>query len=120
VIQSGGLCKLGVSSNPIGRLFALQRVAAHPLRFAFLGLPHSHPFRIETGAHAILARHRVRGEWFEVSPELAIAAINEASGGLGLEVNAAPPRPRWCKLLTAVFIVPSLIGLATIARGFFG
>jgi hypothetical protein len=37
-----------------------------------------------------LARNRVSGEWFDVSPELAIAAVTGAAAQLGQSLTGPP------------------------------
>lgn len=80
------MVKIGVTTNPAARLATLRTGSAFPIDFAFLAATPGDGFDIEQAAHAILSRQRVNGEWFDVSPEMAIAAVTGASAKLGRQL----------------------------------
>jgi hypothetical protein len=73
------LVKVGVSTNPNARLAQLRTASAFPIDFSYLAVTPGTGFDIEQGAHAMLASHRCNGEWFDVQPEIAVAAIAGAA-----------------------------------------
>jgi Meiotically up-regulated gene 113 len=77
------LVKIGVSTNPNARLAQLRTASAFPIDFSYLAVTPGTGFNIEQGAHAMLASHRCAGEWFDVAPEMAVAAIAGAAHKLG-------------------------------------
>jgi hypothetical protein len=77
------LVKVGVSTNPNARLAQLRTASAFPIDFSYLAVTPGTGFDIEQGAHAMLASHRCNGEWFDVQPEIAVAAIAGAAHKIG-------------------------------------
>lgn len=78
--REGGPVKVGVSSQPSGRLAALQ--IGCPFRLSLL---HSEPIpnrelalRLEADFHAVYAEDRLIGEWFNLDRELAIDGVTTA------------------------------------------
>jgi hypothetical protein len=80
--------KIGVTKNPDARLAQIQTGASCKLDYAFIAPTSGDPFSIEKEAHAMLERNRVNGEWFNVPPELAIAAVTGAAAKLGQSLTA--------------------------------
>lgn len=79
IITDGEYYKVGVSSTPGKRLKSLQTSNARKLRIIHL-YNGSYGMRFEALVHALLAQHRVSGEWFDCSlPQihLAIARAEE-------------------------------------------
>jgi hypothetical protein len=73
------MTKIGVTTNPSARIASLRTASPFPLEFAFIGaMPDNDGYVLEKAAHAALARFRCNGEWFDISPENAIATIIEA------------------------------------------
>lgn len=75
VIGAGKLVKVGVATNPVGRLASLK--TANPL---IEGILFTTPlmrdaYYVESKAHDVLAKHHVSGEWFKCSPEKAIRVV---------------------------------------------
>ena len=72
-IQAGedGPIKIGTSDDPVRRMGRMQVDNAAPLRFVAV-------CRVTRGAeadvHDDLARHRIRGEWFEPAQEVFVVA----------------------------------------------
>ena len=94
---SHGAVKIGISSDPESRRATLQTGAPHHLFLAFAIYAGENAFDVEQEAHAILAAHRMPGEWFAVSKEMAIAAVYGAASRLGVPLGeqpqeTAPPR----------------------------
>jgi hypothetical protein len=79
VMESSGLCKVGYTYNAKVRLRSIRSALPQPVRLvrAFLAWRLS-AHKVEKEAHRLLAEHRVRGEWFNVTPERACAAVEEA------------------------------------------
>lgn len=76
------LVKIGVSTNPIARMAQLRTASGFPLAFSYICAVEgdaANAYAIEGTAHVALARHRTNGEWFDVAPEMAVAAIAAAS-----------------------------------------
>jgi hypothetical protein len=82
VIQDDhGRSKIGISTDPKGRLAQLQTGSPRPLSLAAIYAPDCDSLgalRIEDAAKAMLANHRSGGgdEWFDVEPALVSAAIS--------------------------------------------
>lgn len=79
VIQaSNGLVKIGRSMQPEQRAKALAGASGHSMEICFLTEVRDDSSYVETAAHALLADCRRGGEWFEVHPSVAAAAVREA------------------------------------------
>jgi hypothetical protein len=85
------LVKIGVSTNPNARLAQLRTASAFPIDFSYIAVTPGTGFDIEQGAHAMLASHRCNGEWFDVQPEIAVAAIAGAAHKLGQPILPVTP-----------------------------
>ena len=92
--------KVGFSRNPKGRVAALRTASPHRLRM--LGLIEGDA-GLERSIHRDLQRHRLSGEWFEATPEVAayLAELFRARAGsipycraLTAPVARGPPRRR--------------------------
>jgi hypothetical protein len=77
------MVKVGVTTNPSARLASLRTGSAFPIDYAYLAVSSGDPAEIEAAAHTLLAKHRCNGEWFDVQPEMAVAAIAGAAHTLG-------------------------------------
>jgi hypothetical protein len=65
---------------PNPRLAALQRGSAEPLELVYAAAVKSNDATaIEQTAQAMMSNHRLSGEWFDVTPDLAVGAIAAAS-----------------------------------------
>ncbi len=82
--------KIGVTKNPPERLTQLQTSSSRKLAYAFIAPTSGDPYVIEREAHVMLDRYRLNGEWFDVPPELAIAAVTGAAAKLGQSLIAKP------------------------------
>lgn len=72
-----GPMKIGIAIDPRNRLAELQ--VGHPFKLKVLRTwKHEAAAHIELEAHKILRGNRLQGEWFSVSPEEAIAAVERA------------------------------------------
>ena len=95
---SHGAVKIGISSDPEARRKTLQTGAPHHLFLAFSVYAGDAAFDVEQEAHTLLDAHRMPGEWFAVSKEIAIATVYGAAARLGVslgeepEAERAPPR----------------------------
>lgn len=75
-----GYVKIGTSKNPLARMATLRAGSASPLKFAYIAVtPDNDGYDIEREAHKALRAHRVEGEWFDVPPEMAVAALSGAA-----------------------------------------
>jgi hypothetical protein len=81
VVQSdNGHVKIGISANPLVRLASLQTGASTPLSLSYVAAVSSGDgYAIEQASHGILWKHRLSGEWFDTTPDLAVAAVAAAS-----------------------------------------
>lgn len=76
-----GLQKVGLATDPQTRLAALQTASPFDLHIhVAVQVPFSEAHTIERQARRLLARSRVRSEWFQTSPGEAIAAVHSAAG----------------------------------------
>lgn len=82
------MVKVGVTTNPRARLAQLRTGSAFPIEYAFIGVTPGAGYDIEAAAHAILDRHRCNGEWFDLSPEMAVSAVMGAAARLGQPLQA--------------------------------
>jgi len=78
------MVKIGVSSNPDARCAALQTGSPYRIELWFAAPVTGNAYGVESEAHDILVSNGVpmNGEWFDVTPELAIAAIRTAADKL--------------------------------------
>lgn len=75
-----GLQKVGLATDPQARLAALQTASPFDLiTHAAVAVPFREAHAVERHAHRLLARSRVRNEWFETTPAEAVAAVHSAS-----------------------------------------
>lgn len=104
-----GMVKVGSSVNPMSRRAALQTGSAHRLHIVKTIPAYGHAFAVEHEAHAILAAHHENGDWFSVSPNMAIAAVYGAADRLGIDMSGEEtktPSWRWPKSsIGQIFIV---------------
>ena len=77
------LVKVGITTNPRARLAQLRPGSAFPIEYAYLAVSSGQPAEVEAAAHKLLEKHRCNGEWFDVQPEMAVAAIAGAAHKLG-------------------------------------
>jgi hypothetical protein len=78
------LVKVGTTTNPRARLASLRTNSAFPIDYSYIAVtPDNSGPLIVRAAHALLKRQRVNGEWFDVAPENAVAALNGAALKLG-------------------------------------
>jgi hypothetical protein len=80
VIRSAdGLVKIGTSTNVAARLRALQTSSPHRLELLHAFLVTDNGAReLEGEAHRLLDRHRCHGEWFDVTADAAVQAVEQA------------------------------------------
>lgn len=93
ITGASGMTKIGVSTDPNARLATLQTGSPERLRLAFTAPAFGNAYTIEQEAHHILGVHNIGGEWFDVTPDLAIAAIFGAADrtGCSLSERSGPP-----------------------------
>ena len=78
------LVKIGTTTNPRDRLASLRTSSAFPIDYSYIAVtPDNSGPVIVRAAHTRLKRHRINGEWFDVAPENAVAALNGAAFKLG-------------------------------------
>jgi hypothetical protein len=93
-----GLQKVGLATDPQTRLAALQTASPFNLQIhVAVQVPFAEAHTIERRAHRLLARSRIRSEWFQTSPGEAIAAVHAAAApareGLRQERREVLPLP---------------------------
>lgn len=85
VAKSDGIgVKVGISGDAPRRIRALRKEHHQPISLEFCQRGDAPAIEaIEKQAHALLCAHRVKGEWFGVSVDEAIAAVLKAAAQLG-------------------------------------
>jgi hypothetical protein len=78
VIQDDDKCKIGISIHPGLRMQSMYAATSKELKLVYETEKLDDARLIERTTHRILKGFRIRREWFKVTPETAIAAINEA------------------------------------------
>ncbi len=75
--------KIGVARNPKSRLRDLQVARPDLLRVAGVVVPSAGTaLAVEQAAHAVAARYRLQGEWFDLSAEAALEAVRMADAAI--------------------------------------
>lgn len=72
------IVKIGMSDNPSKRMGTIECAAGFPLELAYESEPITRPQLTEKLIHKRLKEYRTRGEWFSISVEDAIIAIEQA------------------------------------------
>ena len=93
VMASAGRVKVGRSNNPELRRRMLQASTPTALTIVHTTDERDDSSYVETAAHHILAAKRLAGEWFDVSPDEAIAAVHAAIVSVE-RAKAVPKVPR--------------------------
>lgn len=104
-----GRQKVGISNDPNDRIRNLQTGSPFPLSFAFVGLTDNVAKAIEDEVHILLDQHRQVGEWFDVRPEVAIAAVLATASRMGYSIKPVDPD----NLPAVANITDTLISTAT-------
>lgn len=96
VIQAADHCKVGVAYDPTFRLMQLQVGSPIPMVLvASRPCPMDYAAKAEHGAHRLLGEFWLKGEWFAVTPDVAVDAVERAlpwakSGGQYLSDLVGP------------------------------
>ena len=77
IVESGGLCKIGISNDFSKRLISLRTGNPNEIKVIDV-IKHSEARLVENKAHEILRDKRRSGEWFACSPNLALSAVKNA------------------------------------------
>ena len=86
-----GHIKVGIGADPRERLRALQTGSSEPLDLVYACAVKSNDGNaIEFAAHDLMWKHRLVGEWFDTTPEMAVAAIAAAAHKLGDAIVEIP------------------------------
>lgn len=85
------ISKVGITTSPIDRLASLQTGSPFKLEFAYVGATQGDGYDIESEVKTLLESKRTSGEWFDVPPEMLIAAIHGVAHRLGQTVAPADP-----------------------------
>ncbi len=85
--EDNGHQKIGSSENPSARRRTLQTGSSTRLHIVHTTFAGPRAEEVEREAHAFLGARRLEGEWFDVSPETAIAAVYAAAGRLGVALD---------------------------------
>jgi T5orf172 domain len=86
-----GHVKVGVGADPRERLRDLQTGSSELLDLVYACVVKSNDAnRVEKAAHDIMWQKRLVGEWFDYTPEIAVAAIAAASHKLGDPIVEIP------------------------------
>ena len=88
---ANGHVKVGITADPLARLASLQTGSSQKLELVYAcGVKSNDGFAVEQAAHAILWKHRLEGEWFDTTPDMAVAAIAAASHRLNDPIVEIP------------------------------
>lgn len=86
-----GHVKVGIGADPRERLRNLQTGSSEPLEIVYTcAVASNDGNRVELAAHDIMWQKRLVGEWFDYTPEIAVAAIAAASHKLGDPIVEIP------------------------------
>lgn len=82
VISAGAWAqKIGITKDLAGRLSSIQ--TGHHLKLHIVhAMEVPDAARVEERAHRLLKASRLQGEWFKVTPEIAIATVEEAAANI--------------------------------------
>lgn len=109
----GAAIKIGLADNVHSRLRELQACSPLPIRVVkHFDVPRADCFLIERACHRRLATARQHGEWFAISAEQAIEAVELVLSGREWESPSGPDRSG--SLLTVVQIRADDVWLAAI------
>ena len=75
-----GLCKIGRSNNPEARCKTINALGL-PCELVYK-VADDRALAVERRAHTLMKARRVIGEWFDVTPDVALAAILQATSDL--------------------------------------
>jgi len=81
VMESEVGVKIGISKNPDERLRQITNASGMQVSLRHTR-EHESAYAVEQNAHKLLADKRRTGEWFSVTVDEAIAAINEAASAI--------------------------------------
>ncbi len=75
----GGLCKVGISNNPRGRLNNFKTACPYPLKIFELWDCETRQIAVaaERISHKKLREFHAHGEWFQIPPRGAVIAITQ-------------------------------------------
>ncbi len=83
-----GPLKIGIATNYLSRLSQL-RVSSHlPLSLVYIAIVEGDAKVVEKGTHKLLESFRQKGEWFNISTEEAIKAIEISANESGVLVKS--------------------------------
>lgn len=99
VMQSDGpALKIGSSADPERRRRQLQTGSAADIRILHTVPVYGDPVAVERAAQDMLSSHRLRLEWYDVPPDLAVGAIYAAAfrlGAMSPSIDAERPYAFW-------------------------
>lgn len=87
-----GPIKIGKANNVRQRISSMQVGSPDALDIIFSAETSGDAGEVELRAHAILAAGHVQGEWFNVTPDVAISAVIRAAREAGFELRRIAPR----------------------------
>lgn len=111
IATDDGLCKIGVSRNPEGRLVQLQAGCPEKLHIVYVCILADQARNVEGFAHRLLKKQAVGGEWFNCSEDEAMQAVNKSAASFGKQIaELAPPKestkmPFWLGFLISLIFV---------------
>lgn len=87
IATDDGLCKIGVSRNPEGRLAQLQTGCPQKLHIAYVCILADRAYEVEEFAHIALGKKAMGGEWFKCTEQEAIEAVNRSAAYFGKHIK---------------------------------
>lgn len=67
MVYSAGQLKIGFSRNPVARFASLRSMSSSPVSFIWMAAADE---TLERDLHRRFAQYRIKGEWFDVGPEI--------------------------------------------------
>lgn len=111
IATDDGLCKIGVSRNPEGRLAQLQTGCPQKLHIAYVCILADRAYEVEEFAHIALGKKAAGGEWFKCTEQEAIEAVNRSAAYFGKRIaELEPPKestkiPFWLGFLISLIFI---------------
>jgi hypothetical protein len=111
-----GHVKVGIGADPRERLRTLQTGSSEPLELVYTCAVKSNDgLRVERAAQDMMRNHQLVGEWFDTTPEMAVAAIAASAHHLGDPIVEIPPDK-----INAVLTIAAMQDAAAQPRSSFG
>lgn len=106
VIKCGPYYKVGITKHPVLRLNSLRTMIPLEIEYVHhIQIPGHYARRFELRVHKFLNKYHHKGEWFEVSLNMIMRALSEASrhsGKWDREFDVAITKKPWTRALVGI------------------